>query len=233
MMLSFAPVGWVESPFAEKFAVPRQSALVRHGIFRIRFHPPYNVADAFTGIEGFSHLWVLFNFDRIPESQGFQPRVRPPRLGGNRTVGVFASRSPFRPNRIGLSLVKLRETGEDSQGFYLSISGADLVTGTPVLDIKPYIRFTDSVPDAISGFAEEPPVNMEVVFTPEAERAVEASGIPEFRELIAEVLAQDPRPAYRHGISDDDRIYGVQLYDRNVRWRVSGNRAEVIAAERI
>lgn len=233
MDLNIAPVGWIESPFAEKFAVPRQSALVRHGSFRIRFYPPYNVRDAFTGISGFSHLWVLFNFSMVPESRDFQPRVRPPRLGGNRSVGVFASRSPFRPNRIGLSVVELREVCEDEQGTFLRISGADLVSGTPVLDVKPYIRFTDSVPEARSGFAESPPANMEVVFEEAAGDAVRASGIPEFRELIEEVLGQDPRPAYRHEISDDDRCYGVQLYNYNVRWRVSGNRAVVVAADRL
>ncbi len=217
---SIKPIGWIETPFMEKFAVPRQSSLITHGIFKIHFYPPYNNVDAFDGISEFSHLWVSFLFHEIPIEKEFLAKVRPPRLGGNVSKGVFATRSPFRPNRIGLSLVKLKSFSKENNDPVLNIEGADLVNGTPIIDIKPYIKFTDSVPNARSGFAEEAPKLMPVQFTKEAEEKILQAGIPEFKELITEVLAQDPRPAYRHNIEDDDREYGVLLYDFNVKWQV-------------
>lgn len=228
--LSFTvkPIGYIESPFDEKFAVPRQSALVHHGRFILHFYEPYDDEQAFVGIDDFSHIWITFIFDRIPENSKFNARVRPPRLGGNIYKGVFATRSPFRPNRIGLSVVKILSVVNDNGKISIEIEGADLVNGTPIIDIKPYINFTDTVEYARSGYAEDLPPTVDVIFSDEALKSLETiqcDECEEFKELIADVLSQDPRPAYK--ADDEDREYGVLLYGYNVKWKMIDNQVFV------
>jgi tRNA-Thr(GGU) m(6)t(6)A37 methyltransferase TsaA len=164
---NFTTIGWVRSPFPDKFGVPRQAGL--HTLSSvIELATPFDAADCVRGLEGFSHLWVSFIF-HLTAAQGWQPLVRPPRLGGNRKVGVFASRSPFRPNPLGLSVVKLEGIQRDNGKTLLLIRGGDFVDGTPVVDIKPYIAFADAVESAVSGYASEPPgARLQVTFAAEA-----------------------------------------------------------------
>lgn len=209
------PIGVVESCFGEKFGTPRQSGMVPGALGRILFEPGVD-RGACRGLEEFSHVWIVFLFDQVGEGE-VRWFVRPPRLGGNEKKGVFATRSPFRPNRIGLSLVKLELVGE---GF-LEVSGLDLVEGTPVLDLKPYIPFVESIPDARGGFAEEPPEQLEVEFPSSLLEELEDGEI----QLIRETLAVDPRPAYH---DDAERVYGCKLSGRNVQWRVVDGRVIVM-----
>ncbi len=220
-------IGRVRSPYGEKFAVPRQPRLAMHARCEIRFHDPYGDPEAFRGLEGFSHIFVIFVFDRIPNGP-FKATVRPPRLGGNEREGVFATRSPYRPSRLGLSAVRLDAITRDEAGrAVLEISGGDFTDGTPVVDIKPYIPFSDSIPGAKGGFAAARPPELEVAFTDEA-RADLSSLSEDEAAAVEETLAQDPRPAYR---GDDERVYGALLYGRNVRFTVSGGKVRVIDAK--
>jgi tRNA (adenine37-N6)-methyltransferase len=229
--LSLQPVGILSSPYKEKFAVPRQPGLVKSARARLELLPPCNDPQTLRGIEQFSHLWLIFQFHECAE-QGWHPTVRPPRLGGNERVGVFASRSPFRPNGLGLSVVELRGVEQQGSRLWLELGGVDLVDGTPILDIKPYVPYADSLPQANGGFAPDAPPLMTVEFTPLAESALECARArhPELRAFIAEVLAQDPRPAYRRQ-TDEDREYGVHLYEFNVRWTVKNGINQVVALD--
>ena len=229
--LTLQPVGILSSPYREKFAVPRQPGLVKSAQARLELLPPCNDPQTLRGIEQFSHLWLIFQFHECAE-QGWHPTVRPPRLGGNERVGVFASRSPFRPNGLGLSVVELRGVQQQGSRLWLELGGVDLVDGTPILDIKPYVPYADSLPLANGGFAPEAPALMPVEFEPQAEVSLHQQQVryPQLRSFIAEVLAQDPRPAYRQQ-ADDDREYGVHLYEFNVRWRVVGGINRVIALD--
>lgn len=221
------PVARVRSPFDEKFAVPRQPGLVPSAVGEIELLAPFDSPAMLEGLAGFSHIWLTFIFDRCID-QGWRPRVRPPRLGGNTEVGVFASRSPFRPNFLGQSAVRLLAVVEQPQPL-LRIAGLDLVDGTPIVDIRPYVPYADAIADASGGFAAEVPQPvLRVRFSPEAERDLESQRDgDEMRQLIDEVLRLDPRPAYRQG-AEPDRVYGVSLAGRNVRWRVDGDGAEVL-----
>lgn len=237
--LTLQPIGIVQSPYGEKFAVPRQPNLVAAGRGILRLLPPYNAPDAVRGLEQFSHLWLIFQFHHIPE-RTWHATVRPPRLGGNQRIGVFASRATHRPNPLGLSKVKLERIEYNEQGVLLHLGSLDLVDGTPIFDIKPYIAFADSEPEACSGFAQEkPPTPLTVTFSEAALQAVESSqyfaryGIDEPVAFIREVIAQDPRPAYQQG-KQDGRIYGMQLANCNIRWQISPTDptlAEVIEIE--
>lgn len=204
----------IRTDFPTKFGVPRQSGLVSSLQGQIVFEPSYRTPDAVRGLEGFSHIWLIWQFSETARS-GWAATVRPPRLGGNARVGVFASRSPFRPNPIGLSSVRLERVALDrTLGPVLYVSGADLMNGTPILDIKPYLSFTDCHPEATGGFAK--PVmdrQLEVVF-PEALLHLIPEGA---RAALVEVLAQDPRPSYQN---DPDRLYGVPYAGFDVRFRV-------------
>ena len=212
---SMRAIGVVASCFGEKFGTPRQSGIVPGATGRINFSPEV-VRGACRGLEEFSHIWIVFVFDQVGEDE-VRWFVRPPRLGGNEKKGVLATRSPFRPNRIGLSLVKLEAVGE---GF-LEVSGLDLVEGTPVLDIKPYLPYVESIPGACGGFAEKPPEELEVEFPASL---LEELGKDEI-QLIQETLSVDPRPAYH---DDPERVYGCQLSGRNVQWRVVDGRVMVM-----
>ncbi len=230
MHFDMTPVGRIHSPYKEKFAVPRQPGLVKSARATLELLPPCNDPQTLRGIEAFSHLWLVFVFHEC-QGQGWHPTVRPPRLGGNERVGVFASRSPFRPNGLGLSVVELREVHQQGDRLWLELGGVDLVDGTPILDIKPYLPYADSLPAAQGGFAPmAPEAGMPVRFAPEAEAQLLAqqARYPELKHFIGEVLAQDPRPAYRRS-QDDERLYGVKLYDFNVQWRVRGGVTEVVA----
>ncbi len=209
------PIGHVESDFPDKFGVPRQPGLAPAARATLVLAPPYDDPLAVRGLEAFSHLWLTFVFHHSPER--WSPLVRPPRLGGNAKVGVFASRSTHRPNRLGQSLVEL--LGIDTRaGVRLLLGGCDLVSGTPVLDVKPYLPWVEARPDARAGYAPEAPPLLAVRFSDRAEEALnEQDDGDSLRELIRQVLAQDPRPAYRKGA--EERIYGVRLRDVDVRFR--------------
>lgn len=193
----------IRTDFKEKFGIPRQSGLVNSLRARIVFEPEYRVKEALRGIEDFSHLWLIWEFSEA-KREDWSPTVRPPRLGGNKRVGVFATRSPFRPNPVGLSSVKLIGVEHSTtEGDVLIVSGADLMDGTPIYDIKPYLPFTDCHPDAIGGFADEKKEYSAEVEIPEK---VAKCVSPERLEEIKELLAQDPRPSYH---DDDEREYGM------------------------
>ena len=220
------PVARIRSEFAEKFGVPRQSGLVAELEAEIVFEPAYRNPDALRGLEEFSHVWLIWVFDRAVR-ETWSPTVRPPRLGGNARMGVFATRSPFRPNPIALSCVKLAGIRQTADGPVIRVLGADLVDGTPILDIKPYIPYADSHPDAMGGFASVPAgETLEVVIPPEL-----LARIPEaHREALRGVLAQDPRPHYQ---KDPERIYGFPFAGMEVRFSVDGTRLTVRDIQRI
>ncbi|MBR4210927.1 MAG: tRNA (N6-threonylcarbamoyladenosine(37)-N6)-methyltransferase TrmO [Oscillibacter sp.] len=212
----------IESPFATKFGIPRQSGLVNDLRARVVFEPPYRNRDALRGIDGFSHLWLIWVFDRAARDN-WSPTVRPPRLGGNRRLGVFATRSPFRPNPVGLSSVELERVEDDpTRGPVLCVRGADLADGTPILDIKPYLPYTDAHPDARGGFAADTPTaGLSVEIAPSLlERVPEDE-----RAALVGVLSHDPRPRYQ---DDPARVYGFGFAGLEVRFRVSGDCLQVV-----
>lgn len=212
----------IRSDFPEKFGIPRQSGLVPQLRAKIIFEPEFRNADALRGIEGFSHLWLIWQFSAAVR-ETWSPTVRPPRLGGNERVGVFATRSPFRPNAIGLSCVRLEGIAhEEGLGDVLLVSGADLMDGTPIYDVKPYLPYADAHPEALGGFAPSPKETVEVDCPLEL-----LSALPEGqREALLGVLAQDPRPQYQH---DPERVYGMSFGGWDVRFRVRGERLEVLS----
>ncbi|MCP4954736.1 tRNA (N6-threonylcarbamoyladenosine(37)-N6)-methyltransferase TrmO [Photobacterium aquimaris] len=219
MAYSIEPIGIVHSPYKEKFAVPRQPGLVPSARCEVILHDQANSLDAVRGIEQFSHVWLLFLFDQNLEA-GWRPTVRPPRLGGNERIGVFASRATFRPNGIGMSAVKLQGVRHCNGQVIIDIAGADLVDGTPIIDIKPYIPYSDSLPEALGGFATSQPATLEVQFAPPALQQLAGKHADYHQAVITEVLAQDPRPAYKKG-KPDTKLYAVNLFDFNVQFTVA------------
>ncbi len=215
------PIAYIETDYKEKFGIPRQSGLVPESRARIVFLPRYRTPDALRGIEGFSHLWLLFDFS-LAHTDGFSPTVRPPRLGGNTRVGVFASRSPFRPNHIGLSSVRLISVEHTANcGDVLIVSGADLLDGTPIYDVKPYLPFTDSHPDAKEGYSADPSPRLSVVF-PDAL----LSRLPEeVRAAAVASLAQDPRPSYQ---DDPERVYIMKFANYDLHFEVKEGTLTVV-----
>lgn len=213
-------IAYVRSPYKQKFGVPRQPGLVPSARVCIEFLPEFS-ADCVRGLESFSHIWVQFVFHGVAGA-GWQPLVRPPRLGGNRKMGVFATRSPFRPNPLGLSLLKLEHIETDG-GVRLWCGGADLLDGTPVLDIKPYLPFVEAQPDAASGFATAPPVPLEVAWLDEETAAALPSTI---RLLLEQSIAQDPRPAYQ---DTPQRVYKMAVEDWEVAFRIENGTALIEA----
>ena len=214
MSWQFEPVGIIHSCFAEKFAIPRQPLLAPAATARLELLPPYNQPEALEGLQGVSHLWLIFVF-HAAASGPQHLRVRPPRLGGNQRIGVFASRATHRPNPIGQSVVRL----EGIENGQLLLSGVDLLDGTPVLDIKPYVPYADAIDDAINPLAPQPPEAIAVTWT-DAAREEAQQHQDRLRQplvaLIEQCLSQDPKPAYQQPAPD--REYGVQLWDVNVRW---------------
>ena len=215
-------IAHIHTEFPTKFGIPRQSGIIETLRGTIVFEPEYRNPEAIRGLEGFSHLWLIWEFSEA-KRDSWSPTVRPPRLGGNTRMGVFATRSPFRPNPIGLSSVKLEKIELDPKlGPVLHVTGADLMDGTPIYDIKPYIVYTDSHPDAISGFAEKPADSLlEVDFPSDLLEKV----TPEKRESLAAVLAHDPRPQYQ---DDPDRVYGMTFGPYEIRFRVIETTLRVI-----
>jgi len=226
---TFRPVAVARTPFREKFGIPRQSGLVEEATGRVELLSPYDRPEAFKDLEGFSHIWLIWAAHKASGDPNTLT-VRPPRLGGNRRVGVFASRSPFRPNSIGLSVVRLVRVEADARPPALVVAGLDLLDGTPVLDIKPYLPYSDALPDAIAGFAPaRPDKALRVSFSEGAEAFLaNRSDGEKLRVLVKGMIELDPRPAYRDGRRPE---YGFRVADVDVRWRVDGDLAEVTGFE--
>lgn len=205
----------IRNAYDGKFGVPRQSGLVEEVISTIVFEPEYRVPEALRGIEDFSHLWLIWGFDRT-ERETWSPTVRPPRLGGNQRIGVFATRSPYRPNPIGLSCVKLLGTEKGSEGTVLKVAGADLVNGTPIYDIKPYLPYADCRTDATGGFTDRTEKRRVRVEIPED---LEGRISGEDLRALRAVLEEDPRPAYQE---DPERTYAFEFAGKHVEFRVEG-----------
>jgi len=229
---SFHSIATVHSCYKEKFGIPRQSGLSENADSTIELQAPYNHEDYIREIEGFSHIWLVFIFHRHL-NKDVKPTVRPPRLGGNKRIGVFASRSPFRPNPIGISVVELISVEKCDDKILLHIQGADLLDGTPVLDIKPYVKYADSPANAFSSYAEyAPEFSLNIIFSDDAEKTIrsEKEQYPKLRSLIKETISLDPRPAYA---DDDSKLYGLSLYEFNIKWKVSAGVAEVLLIESV
>ncbi|MBQ1679820.1 MAG: tRNA (N6-threonylcarbamoyladenosine(37)-N6)-methyltransferase TrmO [Bacteroidales bacterium] len=205
----------IHNDFPTKFGLPRQSGLAPSLRSKIVFEPAFRVPEALRGLEGFSHIWLIWGFS---ESEGWSPTVRPPRLGGNVRMGVFATRSPFRPNPIGLSSVRLEGIETDGEnGLVLIVTGADLMDGTPIYDIKPYLPGVDAHPEATDGFVGAHPQTLLTVELDPSLTAVLSAGQ---QAALREILAQDPRPAYHAGQPDSSRIYGLSYAGRDIHFTV-------------
>ncbi len=217
--MEIKPVAHIRTEFPEKFGIPRQSGLAKSLKGCVVFEPEYRNPDALRGLEGFSHLWLIWEFSANRNSGSWQPTVRPPRLGGNAHMGVFATRSPFRPNPLGLSCVKIVSIDVDTpEGPVIYVSGADLMDGTPIYDIKPYIRYADSRPEAVCGYVDElEERSLKVIFPSGlSDRVADKTVIPS----LMETLRLDPRPSYH---DDPERTYGLSFAGYNVRFIVNGN----------
>jgi tRNA-Thr(GGU) m(6)t(6)A37 methyltransferase TsaA len=227
MEFTFPAIGIIHSCFKEKFGIPRQPGLAPLATAELELLPPYNDRSALDGLEGCSHIWVQFVFHANSRNE-WKPKVKPPRLGGNKSLGVFATRSPTRPAPIGLSVVKLNGIVERDGKLLLQLSGIDLLDGTPVLDIKPYVPYVDLVPAAINSFADAAPHLIPVDFNDES-----AAFCSDYRQktqidltsLIRQILQQDPRPQYQQ--PEPERIYGMKLLDLDVRWQYPSTQAEL------
>ena len=221
---TITPIAHIRSDFTQKFGIPRQSGLVEQLEARVVFTPPYRREEALRGIEGFSHLWLIWQFSQALTEE-FRPTVRPPRLGGNRRVGVFASRAPYRPNGLGLSCVRLLRVESTEEGPQLVVAGADLLDGTPIFDVKPYLPYADSHPDAAPGYtADTLPHRLRVDFP----KALLARVPEEKREALLGVLACDPRPGYEE---DPEQVYGLAFAGLDVGFRVRGDRLTAVRVE--
>jgi tRNA-Thr(GGU) m(6)t(6)A37 methyltransferase TsaA len=230
MDFTFKPIGTIRSCYTDKFGIPRQPGLVESATATLELTAPYNQPETLRGLEAFSHVWILFVFHESV-SDGFKATVRPPRLGGNERIGVFASRSNFRPNPIGLSVVKLLSV----KGTSLELGGGDFLDGTPVLDIKPYIPYTDSIPEAQGAFANAAPAPTNTVTFPSdlesCIRHLESAKRPNLKRLITDMLSYNPRPAYQD--DDPERVFGTTVFDLEVKWRQFGNRVTIVSLDRI
>ena len=220
---SLEVIGYVRCDYKEKFGIPRQSGLTGRAAAFIEILPPYNQAEAFRGLDGFSHIWLLWDFSRAHKN-GFTATVKPPKLGGNQRMGVFATRSPFRPNNIGLSSVKLLDiiyNEENGCVHGLVVSGADILDGTPVYDIKPYLPYTDSHPDATGGWTDSLDIpELSVCFSDDIAVKLETIFSSTQIEALKEILAQDPRPGYQ---DEPNRRYGMLYCGYDIRFTISGD----------
>lgn len=232
---TFNPIGRIHSCFKEKFGIPRQPGLVAEACATVELLPPYDDAAAVRGLTEFSHIWLLFVFHAVPPGH-WRPTVRPPRLGGNRRMGVFASRSTFRPNPIGQSVVTLDGITHANRRLELQVSGVDLLDQTPVLDIKPYLPYADALPHARGGYAAERPRPIgQVSFSDQAEAALAAAAGchgTDLRQLVRRLLEIDPRPAYRKDEASS-RSYGMRIENYNIEWEVRGDAIVVTAVTQI
>jgi tRNA-Thr(GGU) m(6)t(6)A37 methyltransferase TsaA len=234
MEFTFKAIGTIRSCFKEKFGIPRQAGLIPEAPATLVFHPEYARIDAVRELDRFSHLWILFVFHQAM-TEDWPVMVRPPRLGGNRKVGVFASRSPFRPNPIGMSVVRLERIEIRETTPVLHLRGIDILDNTPVLDIKPYIPYSDIIESATGGFAPSaPPSRFEVVFSAAADtrcRDLEKTW-PDLRTIVIRMLEHDPRPAYKADTGQDsERVFGIRIFDVDVKWTVGRNRITVQALD--
>lgn len=233
MSFTVNPIGYVKSPFKEKFGIPRQPQLCQVSSV-LWLQGEANNIDCIRDIELNSHIWVLFQFHQNAE-QGWHPLVRPPRLDGNKKTGVFATRSTFRPNQIGMSAVKLLNVGVTNKQVWLEVEGLDLLDGTPIVDIKPYIPYADAIPEATSEFAPSVQQTLLQIDFSETAKKVLADlklELPHLKSIIEQVLKQDPRPAYKKG-KPDDKIYGIRLYDLNIRWSIDADQCQVLTIEHV
>lgn len=220
-------IGQLKTLFPTKFGVPRQSGVSKSSTATLVFEEEYRSPEAFVGLEGYSHVWVIWGFSEAKYGE-FSPTVRPPRLGGNKRVGVFASRSPYRPNSLALSVLKIEGIEKtEKDGHVLHLSGADMMDGSPVYDVKPYIPFADSIPDALGGFTENlEDYILDVTIPCEIEKLIE----PELLPCLIEALKNDPRPSY---IDDPNRVFGF-FYDKyEVKFKVEGKNLTVVSIEKI
>ena len=223
-------IGVIHSCYKEKFGVPRQPGLAPLAEGVIELSQEYAEAEAVRGLEQFSHIWVIFLFHQTLNSL-WKPTVRPPRLGGNQRMGVFASRSPFRPNHLGLSVVALQHVEASAGRVCLHVNGLDLVDGTPVVDIKPYLPYVDAIPEAVGGYADQSPGKvLRVEFSSLAQQQCQSASeqYPQLEKLIEQVLVLDPRPAYSEG-GDTERVYGMKLYEFDVKWVVRDDMVHVLS----
>ena len=217
------PIGRIYNDYTSKFAIPRQSGIACGIKSEIIFEEKFRIPEAFRGIEDFSHLWLIWGFSEV-ESGKWSPTVRPPKLGGNKRVGVFASRSPFRPNGMGLSSVKLEEIKrDDKNGITLIVSGADLLCGTPIYDIKPYLPYSDIHMSATGGFTDAIEIHELKVVIPDS---ISHDLDEERLNNLINILKQDPRPSYHN---DPERIYGFSFANREIKFKVDGNILEVVS----
>ena len=226
--MNITPIAYIHTDFPEKFGIPRQSGLAGSLSGMLVFEPEYRSPDALRGLEGFSHLWLIWDFSANRTSK-WQPVVRPPRLGGNEYKGVFATRSPFRPNPIGLSCVEIEGIDLDTEsGPIIRVKGADLMDGTPIYDIKPYIKYADSRPDAVCGYVDSlHDGKLNVVMPDEVSVALDD---PEMEKSLVEVLSLDPRPSYH---DDPYREYGMSFRDFNVRFKVEDGTLMIVSVSKL
>ncbi len=215
------PIGYIKNSLPEKFGVPRQSGVIPEFTGTIVLEPEYKNPDALRGLSDFSHIWLIWQFSEVKENAEFSPTVRPPRLGGNERMGVFATRSPFRPNRLGLTVAKIEEINEVD--CTITVSGIDMMNGTPIFDIKPYIPYADCIPKATSGFTNNlPPKTLNVSFDESAKTSELTEN--DILELTA-ILSHDPRPAYQ---DDPERIYGMSFKNKNVSFKIKDELLTVV-----
>lgn len=236
--ISIPIIGYMCSPFVEKFGIPRQSNLVNTKSY-IKLIAPYDDINAFQGIEQFSHLWLLWQFhandvkkndNAANKAKTFQPMIRPPRLGGNQKIGVFASRSMYRPSQIGLSVVQFLEVKKVENELRLYVQGADILSGTPIVDIKPYLAYADAIPDAMSGYAPDAPQILEVIWSDDAllqkQKLINEKVCTEqILQELEQVLAQNPKPAYQ---KDPERVYGLSFANLNVKFQISEQSVKIV-----
>ena len=232
---TFEPLGVVESCYTDSFGIPRQPGLAPSAFARIRMFSPFNDPNAFEGLNEVSHLWIQFVFHKQKSKRTWSPKVRPPRLGGNKSMGVFATRSPNRPNPIGLSVVKFEGIEQENKNLFIKVSGVDILNGAPVLDIKPYVPYADHRPEANNGIAGIAPPLMKVAFAAYALEQMDQLKIKQlerFKALVSETLANDPRPQYL--VSDSGREYVMELMGLELRWcylRGSAKQESILVSE--
>ncbi|MBU0993340.1 MAG: tRNA (N6-threonylcarbamoyladenosine(37)-N6)-methyltransferase TrmO [Proteobacteria bacterium] len=231
--INMQPIGIIHSCFREKFGIPRQPGLSAEARGTLELFPPYNDINSVKELDAFSHIWILFIFHGS-EPGKWRPMVRPPRLGGNTRVGVFASRSCFRPNPIGMSAVELERISKEKATVFLHLKGIDFLDKTPVIDIKPYVPYSDRIKTATDGYADFPPPDkLTVSFSDQAKKTcetIEKDRLPFLQKLITEVLGNDPRPGY-YSSQNAENEFGMTLYDLNIRWQVTGDEAIVESIE--
>ena len=225
--MNIEPIAKIETDFPTKFGIPRQSGIVKELYGRIVFEKKYRNPHFLRGIEDFSHIWVIWGFSEN-EGREYSPTVRPPKLGGNKRMGVFATRSPFRPNGLGLSCLKLEEVRYDErEGYTLTVSGADMVSGTPIYDIKPYLSYADSIPDSLGGFTDKLELSsLDIVM----EACIPDSFPKKKIDTLYGILKEDPRPSY---IDDGERVYGFFFCQHEIKFRVKDKCLTVISVEAV